>query len=94
MKCIGNFKIKSLTKKNGGEFTNDKGQVIKYKESFVLKVDEQTENGIFERIFKVSADSPLISQLNGLKPYDDIVIEFDVALYSNRISLIPIALVK
>ena len=85
MKCQGKFKFKSLTKKDGGSFTNNKGQVITYRPSFSLKVDELTENGIFERIFKISEDSPLLNSLVNFKPYDDIVLDFDVKFYASGI---------
>lgn len=94
MKCRGNFKFKSVTRKDGGEFKNDKGEIIKYKESYSLKVDEQAEGNIYERTFKVAVDSPLVSQLNTLKPYDNIVLEFDVNIYGSRTTIVPVALVK
>ena len=52
MKCVGKFKFKGLVKREGGSFTNDRGQEITYKESYLLKVDESTENGIYERGFE------------------------------------------
>lgn len=94
MKCRGSFKIKSLTKKNGGEFKNDRGEIIKYKESYSLKVDEQADGNIYERTFKIAVDSPLVAQLTNLKPYDDIVLEFDVNIYGTRTTIVPVALVK
>lgn len=92
MKCVGNFKFKGLTKRDGGSFTNTNGKVINYKESYNLKVDEQTENGIYERQFKVSVDSPLVPELMALDLYDDITLDFDLKIYGNRISVIPVAL--
>lgn len=92
MKCVGKFKFKGLTKKDGGSFTNDKGQEIIYKPSYSLKLDEMTEEGIYERLFKIADDSALVSSLQQLKPYQDITLEFDVILYANSIKLVPVAL--
>ena len=92
MKCIGKFKFKGLTRKDGGSFTNDKGQEITYKSSYSLKLDEMTEEGIYERVFKIAEDSALVSSLQQFKPYQDITLEFDVILYANSIKLVPCAL--
>lgn len=92
MKCIGKFKFKGLTRKDGGSFTNDRGQEITYKPSYSLKLDEMTEEGIYERLFKIADDSALVSSLQQLKPYQDITLEFDVILYANSIKLVPVAL--
>lgn len=90
MKCIGKFKFKELVKKDGGKFTNAKGDEIEYKPSYSLKVDEVTENGIFERVFKIALDSPLVEKLQNVKPYTDISLEFDINLYNNSVRLIPL----
>ena len=92
MKCVGKFKFKGLVKREGGSFTNDKGQEINYNASYLLKVDESTENGIYERGFKVADDSSLVPSLLQLKPYQDITLEFDVILYNSSIKLVPIAI--
>lgn len=92
MKCVGKFKFKGLTKKDGGSFTNDKGQEITYKPSYSLKLDEMTEEGIYERIFKIADDSALVPSLQQLKPYQDITLEFDVFLYANSVKLVPCSL--
>lgn len=94
MKCRGNFKFKAMTKRDAGEFTNNNGELIKYNESYSLKVDEITNEGIYERTFRVATDSSIIKALENAKPYDDIVIEFDVKFYNNRNSVIPVAIVK
>lgn len=92
MKCVGDFKFKGLIKRDGGSFTDTTGKVINYKESYSLKVDEQTENGIYERQFKVAIDSPLVAELKALELYDDITLDFDVKIYGTRINVIPVAL--
>ena len=94
MKCQGKFKFKSITKRDGGSFTNNQGQVITYKPSFSLKVDEVTEKGIFERQFKIAEDSPLLNVLVNVKPYDDIVLDFDVSFYESGIKIVLVDLIK
>lgn len=93
MKCVGDFVFKSLEKRSAGEFRNDKGSVVKYDESYILKVDEQAENGIFERKFKVSVqNTDLIHNLQALQPYSKCKIGFDVHIFNNQIRLIPLEL--
>lgn len=92
MKCIGKFKFKGLVKREGGSFTNDKGQEITYNASYLLKVDESTENGIYERGFKIPEDSKLVLPLSKLQPYQDITLEFEVNFYGNSIKVVPIAI--
>lgn len=94
MKCEGSFKFKGLQRKEGGTFTNSLGKEISYKDSYSLKLDETTDNGIYERIFKLPTDSTLIEPLLILKPYSDITLEFEVNFYSGGIKLIPISIVK
>lgn len=94
MKCQGKFKYKGITKRDGGSFTNSRGQVINYGESYSLKVDELTDKGVQERIFKVAIDSPLIPQLAQKQLYDEILIEFDITLYSSGPKLTPVTLLK
>lgn len=91
----GKFKFKSIDKRDGGEFTNDKGQVIKYDSSYVIKVDEQTENGIYERRFKVSSDNNvLLSKIQRLSAYDDIEMTFDIQFYGNSTKVVPTDIVS
>lgn len=86
----GKFKFKSIEKREGGEFTNDKGQLIKYDSSYVIKVDEQTENGIYERRFKISSsDNVLVSKMQRLSAYDDIEMTFDIQFYGNSTKVVP-----
>lgn len=94
MKCRGKFKFKGLTEKQGGEFKNNRGEMIAYKGSYALKVDEITEEGIFERIFKIALDSPLVQELADKELYSDIILDFDVKFYSSGVGLIPVAIVQ
>lgn len=94
MKCYGNFKYKGLTKRDGGEFVNSKGEKVSYKPSFSLKLDELTESGIYERVFKIAEDSPLVNSLKDKKLYEDITLEFDVSFYTNGPRVLPIQLIQ
>lgn len=91
MKCVGNFKFKGLTKRSGGEFKNENGDIIKYSESYSLKVDELTDNGVFERTFKIALDNPILKGFEGLELYDDITIEFNLVIFGTKISVIPVS---
>ena len=95
MKCKGNFKFKELKKLDAGSFTDkETGEVISYNESYKLKVDEITEQGINERIFKVAIDNVnVLNALKTVKAYDNIDIEFDLEIYSNGCRLIPLAVI-
>ena len=94
MNCQGKFKFKSIVKRDAGEFTNNEGVKIPYKASYSLKVDEVTNSGIYERNFKIPVDSKLPEILSNVKPYDDIVLDFEISFYSSGIRLTPVALIK
>lgn len=92
MKCRGNFKYRGLTKTDAGSFINDNGEKIDYKASYKLKVDEMTNLGIQERVFKIAIDSVLLPQITKLEPYTDISIDFEVQIFGNTCRLIPITI--
>lgn len=93
MKCKGEFVFKSVEKREGGSFTNGEGQVVNYDMAYVLKVDELTQNGIFERKLKIDkANSVLLNKLQNIKPYDKINLICDVVLYGANAKVIPIDL--
>lgn len=94
MKAVGKFVYKGLEKKDGGEFTNDKGQNIKYDASYQLKLDEDVEGSINERKLKISVNNTgLISALQKLKPYQEIELECDIILYPSSAKVVPVAIV-
>lgn len=94
MKSTAKLIFKGIEKKDGGEFTNDKGQKIKYDGSYVLKADEQTENGIYERRFKIPLTNvSLIENLKAKKAYDEITLNFDIQIYGNNVRVVPVDLV-
>ena len=94
MKCQGKFVFRGLEKKDAGEFVNDKGQSIKYGESYVLLLDELTKDGNKERKFKIALDNPIIESLKGLKLYTVIALEFEVTIYATRVVLVPVAVIN
>lgn len=95
MRCKGNFVFKSLDKRAGGEFTNDKGDVIKYDDAYVLKVDEDTNNGIMKRKFKFPTTNTVFADnLKGLEPYTRVCIEFDISFYGSQVKALPLCLVE
>lgn len=95
MRCKGNFVYKSLTTREGGEFTNPQGQVIKYDTAYILKVDEETDNGIMERKFKFpTTNKEFAKTLGELSSYTRVCIEFDVSFFNNQVRLLPIGLVE
>ena len=54
MKCQGNFVFKTLTHRSGGTFKNADGTDVTYPSAYILKVDENLENGeINEHKFKI-----------------------------------------
>lgn len=94
MKCQGKFKFKGLVKKDGGEFTNKQGQLIRYDASYQINLDEVTDKGIYARTFKISRDSDLVEPLLIKKPYTDITLEFDVNIYGTTIKIIPVSIIE
>lgn len=93
MICKGEFVFKGVEKRDAGSFTNDKGQAVNYDMAYVLKVDEISENGIFERKLKIDkANSVLLSKLKNLKPYDKMNLICDVVLYGSNARVIPVDL--
>lgn len=90
MKCKGEFIFRGIERRDGGNFINDKGETISYKPSYKLKVDEQTENGLIERIFKISEEqTQLINVFQTLDNYSKIIILFDITFYGTKINLVP-----
>lgn len=89
MKCQGNFIFKTLTHRNAGVFKDSEGNEINYPSAYILKVDELMSNGdINERKFKIDdKETAIINGLKTLKAYQEIVINFEVTLYSSRVTL-------
>lgn len=83
--------FKSIKTRDGGEFTNDKGQIIKYDPVFVIKFDETVNNEIIERRLKFPlTNKQLEKKLKELEPYSKIVLICNVELFSGNAKLTPI----
>lgn len=89
MKCNGNFVFKSLTFRNAGIFKNSEGVDVNFPSAYILKVDEILESGdINERKFKINdTNTMLVNALKRLQPYQKIILDFNLTLYTNRITL-------
>lgn len=94
MQARGKFIFKSLTKKDGGKFTNERGQEVSYDESYELKVDENNDGSINERKLKVSKDNDvLIQKLYKKNVYEPIELICEVQMYGSMAKVIPVDLV-
>lgn len=94
MKCVGNFVFKGIERKDGGEFTNEKGKLVKYDESFVVRLDEVEGDVISERKLKFPIDNTVLyNRLKSLKPYDHITLDLEVVLYNNQAKVIPVGII-
>lgn len=92
-RCKGEFVFKSVEERAGGSFTDANGKIVKYDTAYVLKVDELTDSGIFERKLKIDkANSVLLSKLKNLKAYDKVNLVLDVVLYGSQAKVVPIDL--
>ena len=87
MRCQGNFVFKTLTHRQGGTFKNSEGNEVNYPSAYILKVDETLSNGeINEHKFKIDEKNTLlVNVLKDYKAYQELVLEFEVTLYTNRI---------
>ena len=85
MKAEGTFIFKQIKARDGGEFTNQTGQVVKYNASHLVTFDEKDEKGeLHERKIKVSNDQiELISFLSNIKAYSFVDLVFDVGFNQN-----------
>lgn len=92
MKTTGEFVFIELKHIDAGSFIDDNGKSVSYKASWKLKVNEFTEYGIKERIFKIPENKQqLIDDIKTFKPYEKIFIDFNVNLYATSVKLEPIA---
>ena len=94
MQCEGNFIFKAIEKRDGGEFTNDRGDKITYDDYYRITVDEVKGDKITQRFFKFPIkNKALFEKFENLKPYEDILIVFDIELYISSVKLVPVDLV-
>lgn len=95
MKAQGKFIFKSLERKDGGKFVNDKGVEVNYDASYQLKVDENKDGIINERKLKISQkNDKLIQKLMKFSPYDPIELICDIDFYGSNARVIPIDIVE
>lgn len=91
MKCDGDFVYKGIEERRGGEFTNDKGEVIKYDPAYKITLDEVNEGKAYTRNFTFPLNNTvLFDKFKNLRLYDDIVVIFDVAVSKKTVKLIPV----
>lgn len=93
MKCKGEFIFKSISKVEAGEFKNSNGDIIKFNSSYKVLLDNWRDDKVDEFKIKLNEDSKeLIQKFKTLRPYQQIIIEFDVLIYNNQVRLIPVDL--
>lgn len=91
MKCEGEFVFKGIEAKEGGEFTNERGQAIKFNPTYQIKLDEIVGTKTEERTFKFPIENKeLAEKFKILKIYENILVQFKVDLYKSSVKLIPI----
>lgn len=94
MKARGEFYFKGIEKKEAGEFTNVKGELVKYGTRTILKVDELVDGSVNERKLRIDTNNTfLIDKLKKLKLYEIITLECDVVLYQNSAKVVPIGII-
>ena len=94
MQCRRKFLFKSLERKDGGKFTNEKGQVINYDASYQLKVDENKDGVINERKLKIpEKNNTLVQKLMKKNAYDPIELLCDIDFYGSVCKVIPVDLI-
>lgn len=85
--------FKGLSKREGGHFTNEKGQDVTYDDSYVLKIDEVINGEGFERRLKFPvSNKELANKLRDLETYSNIKLICDVQLYASSAKIVPVDL--
>ena len=91
MLCKGTLIFKSIDKREGGTFKNDKGQDINYDSSYIIKVDEVKGKDVNERKFKFpQTNKVLFESFSEIEPYTKVDITFDVVISANTCKLVPV----
>lgn len=97
MKCKNIVVFKGVDERAGGEFTNERGQVIKYDKSYVVRFDEEVNGEVSEKRakFKGTMDT-LYNKFKTLKTYDKIELLFEVNILNNgcKIEIIDFSSLK
>lgn len=84
---------KGVREVKGGSFIDNNGNTIKY-DNFYKIIFDQVVNGMpKETVLKISKDIALnITPV--FKPYDNIVINLDIAIYNNRDIVIKVVSIE
>lgn len=91
MLCKGTLIFKSIDKKEGGTFKNDKGQDVNYDSSYIIKVDEVKGKDVNERKFKFpQTNKVLFESFSEIEPYTKVDITFDVEINTKTCKLVPV----
>lgn len=86
-----NAVFKSVSVRDGGEFTNDMGALVKYDPMFVIKFDEDINGNPTERRLKFPTSNKMLkSKLDELETYSKITLICNVELYSANAKVTPI----
>ena len=81
---------KGVSKREGGEFTNEKGQTISYDPCYVIKFDEDVDGEIIERKLKFPiTNKTLFNKLNAIDAYSKILLLCDVQLFASNAKVTP-----
>lgn len=91
MLCKGTLIFKSIDKREGGTFKNDKGQDINYDSSYIIKVDEVKGKDVNERKFKFpQTNKVLYDKFVDIESYTKVDITFDIIISTNTCKLVPV----
>ena len=94
MKCEGNFVYKGIEERKGGEFTNERGQLIKFDSVFKLTLDEINYGKVETRTFTFPKNNTeLYDKFKDLKLYSEIIVAFDVVFSRSNVKLVPFDMV-
>lgn len=90
MKCEGNFIYKGIEERKGGEFTNERGQIIKYDTAFKVTLDESNGIKAVTRTFTFPKENTeLLNKFKALKLYEEVIVAFDINISRNSVKLVP-----
>lgn len=74
---------KGIKENKAGSFTNDKGQIINYNDSYKIRFDQLISGTPKETELKIKKELALNISKN-LNPYDKILLKLDVVIYGNN----------
>ena len=91
MYCKGIVVFKGIEKREGGEFSGQNGQAIKYESAYVVKFDEIKEGKVNERKLKFPTNNKkLYDKFAEIEMYTRVQIECEVVLGQSACRLTPI----